>query len=149
MASGTTRKRKWELGSTVVLLLFVLGSAYAGGRLAYYRYVVAPRLVQPLFDAILTGDERAVEELLKQGADPNTMFTYGQLPNTDQPAEKAMGTPLMFASYKNESLVRLLLARGANPDLKNADGVSAVSFARERNLTKAVALMEAAKATRR
>jgi ankyrin repeat protein len=52
-------------------------------------------------------------------------------------------TALMTASAEGEEqVVRLLLAHGADPDLKDVDGDTAASFARQKGHTAVVQLLE-------
>ncbi|MGQ9882184.1 MAG: ankyrin repeat domain-containing protein, partial [Armatimonadota bacterium] len=56
--------------------------------------------------------------LLKQGADPNI------------PGSEAGLTPLMIAArYGQVGIVKLLLAHGADPTIKNVRGLTALDFA--------------------
>ena len=72
----------------------------------------------PLLDALRNGNRQAFERLLK--ADPQAPNRRG----TDG------ATPLMYAAlYGDASTVRLLLERGANPNLRNDAGATALMWA--------------------
>jgi uncharacterized protein len=101
----------------------------------------------PLMLAILKGQQEVVDQLLKKGADVNktgwTPLHYaassgqvtmiGQLleNNAYIDAESPNGTtPLMMAAmYGSTAAVKLLLDEGADPQLKNQQGLSALDFA--------------------
>src|SRR5438270_186985 len=79
-----------------------------------------------LFTAIKGGDTEAVERLLDrdhdlvEGADPNAKSASG-------------GTPLHTAAFTGDgAILDLLLARGADASIKNAQGKTAADIARER-----------------
>jgi hypothetical protein len=93
------------------------------------------QLSNPLVDAAIAGDDAAVERLLKQGADPNSreVVDVGLIeqinywldvrtsPPEDQPDDlRDLPTALTEAAANgHEKVVQLLLAHGANPDLKS------------------------------
>jgi uncharacterized protein len=101
----------------------------------------------PLMLAILKGQQEVVDQLLKKGADVNktgwTPLHYaassGQVTMISQliensayiDAESPNGTtPLMMAAmYGSTAAVKLLLDEGADPQLKNQQGLSALDFA--------------------
>ena len=97
-----TRGRCWQL--LVLLLLTWPGRAEA--------QTAADSAGGPLFAAIVRNDSAAVLSALKAGASPNAMGQAGL-------------TALMSAaSSSRPAMVRLLLARGADPDLLGADPAS-------------------------
>jgi ankyrin repeat protein len=72
-----------------------------------------------------------VEVLLKEGADVNAQGTLEGF------------TALMTAAAEGQlEVVRLLLEHGADPSLKDEDGDTAQSFAREKGHSEVVALLE-------
>ena len=101
----------------------------------------------PLMLAILKGQQDVADKLIKKGADVNktgwTPLHYaassGQLVIISQllensayiDAESPNGTtPLMMAAmYGTTAAVKLLLDEGADPQLKNQQGLSALDFA--------------------
>ena len=101
----------------------------------------------PLMLAILKGEQDVADKLIKKGADVNktgwTPLHYaassGQLTIISQllensayiDAESPNGTtPLMMAAmYGTTAAVKLLLDEGADPQLKNQQGLSALDFA--------------------
>jgi ankyrin repeat protein len=73
----------------------------------------------------------AVELLLQRGADANVQGTLEGF------------TPLMTAAAEGlVEVVRLLLAAGADRDLEDKDGDTALSFARQNGHAEVVALLE-------
>lgn len=72
----------------------------------------------PLFDAVLRGDEEAVQSLLRGGAvDVNARNVYGQ-------------TPLMVAAQRGaRSIAWSLLVHGAETKLRSNSGRSAFQYA--------------------
>jgi ankyrin repeat protein len=85
----------------------------------------------PLMWAAAEGHRDVVDLLLEAGADPNKQGHITSLSarhNADHPTGGF--TALMFAARNgDEPLVRTLVARGANIDLKNGDGASATMVA--------------------
>lgn len=110
----------------------------------------------PLMLAALKGYQDLVEQLIERGADVNktgwTALHYaassGQLPTISLliehsayiDAESPNGTtPLMMAAmYGTPAAVTLLLREGADPQLKNQQGLSALQFAQRGNRPDAV-----------
>jgi ankyrin repeat protein len=85
----------------------------------------------PLWGAAYGGYDDEVLFLLKRGADVNRRTSFGH-------------TPLMVAAYKgHESTVRLLLSRGADVNA-NDDGVTALTFAKNKGRSEIVALLRQA-----
>jgi hypothetical protein len=85
--------------------------------------------------AIHDGRTQEAIRLLEQGADVNGRTSGGY-------------TPLMIAAgVGNEEMVRLLLARGADPGLLNDSGWSAAYLARINNHSRVVTLLEQATRT--
>jgi ankyrin repeat protein len=73
----------------------------------------------PLIDAVGYGKEKTVRALLEHGADPNEKATAGY-------------TALIDAVMcKHVKIAGMLLANKADPSLTDADGKSAVDYARE------------------
>lgn len=72
----------------------------------------------PLLHAVHKAQPKSIAALLDAGANPNATDAYGT-------------TPLMMAAgYGYTDIVKLLLARGANPRLSMRDGVTAIDLAR-------------------
>lgn len=91
-----------------------------------------------LFVAAVRGHTDVVRLLLEHEADPSTACGF------------AGYTPLMGAAYSEAlktEIVRMLLQRGANVQLKAANGETALSLARKRGHTEIVDLLEQAGAT--
>lgn len=73
-----------------------------------------------LMQAVEKKEYAAVEALLKQGSDPNELYG-GELSHNGLPLQGKL--PLAVAClYMDSQLVALLLAHGANPGLKDAEG---------------------------
>ena len=100
--------------------------------------------------AVREGDVVAVKQMLARGADPNApegvndwtpllhaihkvqAASVGALLDGGADPNRAVNglTPLMMAAeYGYTPIVRLLLARGANPALRDLDGMTAVDYA--------------------
>ena len=74
------------------------------------------RVPTPLHEGAYKGDSAAVAKILADGVDPNTQDNHGR-------------TPLLVAALANhQSIVELLLARGATCDLPDDDGATAVHW---------------------
>ena len=72
----------------------------------------------PLLHAVHKGQPGSIAALLDAGADANGSDSYGT-------------TPLMMAAgYGYTDIVRILLARGANPRLPTREGITAIDLAR-------------------
>lgn len=72
----------------------------------------------PLLHAVHKAQPKSITALLDAGANPDGVDSYGT-------------TPLMMAAgYGYTDIVKLLLARGANPRLSMHDGVTAIDLAR-------------------
>jgi hypothetical protein len=101
--------------STVLLLLFLWG---CGSH-------------PPLHEAAYVGDIAKVKELLTKGVDPNK---HHPTTGFDLPYDIYGMTPLMIAAKKGETqIVRLLLASGADPELRCSykGNKTAADFARD------------------
>lgn len=101
----------------------------------------APDLNKRLNNAVKEGNKRAVEQLLKEGADPNTNYTLAEAALFDHleicellikyganinqfDAKSSMGTPLLIEVIKNnnERMVKFLIEHGANLNNTNSVG---------------------------
>lgn len=121
----------------------------------------------PLMLAAIKGERELVEKMIKKGADVNktgwTPLHYaasaGQIDvmrlllenHAYIDAESPNGsTPLMMASmYGTQAAVQLLLEEGADPLLKNQQGLTALQFAESANRPNAATMLEnAARKTR-
>jgi uncharacterized protein len=135
LRAGADPKRSHPEGETPLL-----GAARAGSvptvRLLLARGVDvnhAEKFQQTtaLMWAAAEGHLDVVDLLLEAGADPNRqghVTSLGTRHNADHPTGGF--TALMFAARNgNEAMVRKLLARGANINLKNGDGASAAMTA--------------------
>ncbi len=77
----------------------------------------------PLELAISSGNISLVETILQKGGEVNHVDETG-------------ATPLMYASSRKlDEIVKLLLAKGANPSLKDKNGLTAADWARKYNYT--------------
>ncbi|HEX8576872.1 MAG TPA: ankyrin repeat domain-containing protein [Flavobacterium sp.] len=93
------------------------------------RTITINRTVTPLCQAVIKGDLETVKKMIEFGSDINE-------------ASNGM-TPLMFAArYNNVEVIELLLANGANPNIKNDKGFTALKYAQLSNATEAVALLQ-------
>jgi hypothetical protein len=113
-------------------------------------YVLLLAAMGSFIGAVRDGDVVAVRQMLAQGADPNASdgvndwtpllhaIHKNQLGSVEalidgraDPNRAVNGeTPLMMAAgYGYTPIVKLLLARGADPRVRNADGETAVDYA--------------------
>ena len=110
-----------------------------------------PKGESPLMIAALTGQNAVAEKLVRSGADLNktgwtplhyaatggniALMTLFLEHHSYIDAESPNGTtPLMMAAmYGTADAVKLLLAEGAVPQLKNQQGLTAIDFARRAN----------------
>lgn len=82
-----------------------------------------------LTNAVTSGDESTVSELLANGADVNETTNGGQ-------------TALILAViFGHTNLVRLLMNAGANPQLRDNLGLNAIEWAQRRGLNEAYAIL--------
>ena len=83
----------------------------------------------PLTNAVTSGDEQAVSDLLANGADVNETTGGGQ-------------TALILAViFGRTNLVKLLMKAGADPQQRDNLGLNALEWAQRRGLTEAVAIL--------
>ena len=119
----------------------------------------------PLFWAASEGNEEAVCWLLEKGADPNVRYVSGRsvlspvcmygharilkllLDAGAEPVHTCHSdgeTPLMIASYNGRyDCVELLLAAGADPDVRDKHGNTALSFAKDHGHDDVAELLQA------
>jgi len=96
------------------------------------KVYVANETLSPLCNAVVQGDFETVKKMVEFGSDVN---------------EKSNGmTPLMIASrYNRVEIVELLLKNGANINLKDAKGKTALQHAERSNAKETVAVLKAYK----
>ncbi|HEX8016982.1 MAG TPA: ankyrin repeat domain-containing protein [Flavobacterium sp.] len=83
----------------------------------------------PLNVAILKGDIQSVLKFIEYGADVN------------EKSEEM--TPLMTAArYNKVEIIKILLAQGAKPGVKNEKGFTALKYAQLSNAAEAVAILK-------
>lgn len=92
---------------------------------------------EELVDAVQLRDLSRVKDLLERGVDPNV--------RRYNPSREAMRLPLLFTSYHNQiEFVKTLLRAGADPDLEDDDGQTALLLASYAGNTEVVeALLQA------
>ncbi len=86
----------------------------------------------PLYEAASVGDSAEVRERIAEGDD------------LDQLSPPYGFTPLMEAAGLNDTIAGLLLEAGADPNVRDSDGWTALAFAAYRRSASAVALLLAA-----
>ena len=85
-----------------------------------------------LFNAVLKGNVKMVQALVKSGVNVNVRTLSGK-------------TPLMAASYKGYAdIVQMLLNAGAEPNARDAEGTTALHVARHRGYSRIVAYLKMA-----
>lgn len=96
------------------------------------KVYVANETLSPLCNAVVQGDFETVKKMVEFGSDVN---------------EKSNGmTPLMIASrYNRVEIVELLLKNGANINLKDSKGKTALQHAERSNAKETVAVLKAYK----
>ncbi|KAJ5593429.1 hypothetical protein N7537_010333 [Penicillium hordei] len=82
--------------------------------------------VQPLLSAVHSNDPEFVELLLDYGADVNVQSPHQHIQRIDRPFEHAL---LWAVDEFKESMVKLLLERGADPDTTDMLGQPALTYA--------------------
>lgn len=82
--------------------------------------------VQPLLSAVQSNDREFVELLLDYGADINVRSPQQHIQRIDRPFEHAL---LWAVDEFKESMVNLLLERGADPDITDTLGQPALTYA--------------------
>ncbi len=115
--------------------------AYAGGKKEIVNYffdkmgeeALEPQyreLPKKFFSAVSKGDMVAVKEMLSWGVDINKPDSYGT-------------TPLMAASFKGyETLVRYLIDSGADMELRDQNGLTAIDYAVKNEKYEVAALIK-------
>ncbi|WP_163409618.1 ankyrin repeat domain-containing protein [Flavobacterium ajazii] len=93
------------------------------------KVIVAPYDASPLNVAILKGDIQSVLKFIEYGADVN------------EKSEEM--TPLMTAArYNKVEILKILLAQGAKPGIKNEKGFTALKYAQLSNAAEAVSILK-------
>jgi len=83
-----------------------------------------------LFSAVMKGNVKAVQTLIKTGVNVNVRTLSGK-------------TPLMAASFKGYTdIVQMLLNAGASADARDADGNTALSIAKYKGYSRVVAFLK-------
>jgi ankyrin repeat protein len=114
----------------------------------------------PLFYAVDTGDARLVEALLMAGADPSAPAADGRLPvvtaiwnidilrhlldaGADPDTLDSYGDPLLFLALRDRSreAMEALLTAGADANLRDSAGRSALEYARDMYMDDEIALL--------
>ena len=104
-----SRRRKWEIGGTGVLLVVVVALMLSAG--SHWR---REQTDQALFAALAEGDAARVRDLLQRGADPNAIQQRG--------AGKGW-SPLRWALFSGDlRALRCLLHYGADPNRPDSFG---------------------------
>ena len=94
----------------------------------------------PLLSAVYSENFEIAQMLLEAGANPNVQTSVYY----SRQGVSGGDTPLHWAvSDGAAKLVKLLLSHGADPDVQNAEGVSALEAAKRREKTNLVRIMEA------
>lgn len=111
--------------ATFMISLAVIGNLFADDITAYIEYtkdslgfdIVLDDDIMDMIDAVATGDELRVNELLNTGIDPNLTDAEGW-------------TPLMWAAQSaNNKVTQKLLEAGADPNITNYNEETALDFA--------------------
>lgn len=137
IAKGADPKAKTKEGMTYLKAL-ILSANLAAVRWALEQGIAVNDPKEfGLFMPAMNGDLALMRLLLDQGATPN-------------PIDEDGFTPLMIAVITEDSsleVVKLLLEKGADPKVKTKEGWTAMTFARRKGWTEAVALLTKAGAT--
>ncbi|WP_417942020.1 ankyrin repeat domain-containing protein [Flavobacterium sp. RS13.1] len=92
------------------------------------KVITSPYDASPLNVAIFKGDVQIVLKFIEYGADVNQI-------SEDM-------TPLMTAArYNKVEIVKILLAQGAKPGIKNEKGFTALKYAQLSNATEVAAIL--------
>lgn len=134
------------------------------------RQTTKDKMNYELLNAIYTGKEDIVSDLLSKGANPNarspknwkiewTPLHYVALNGNQKIARELMkykpdldaqaqdgDTPLNIAILNNnQEIIHLLLAAGANPKIQNNKGKTAIDLAKQQGMHKLEQLMKGSK----
>jgi len=168
----TLVKKTKQVILIIVLVFFLLpglfiglsvGAAVVFSKLDFFSEFTEPYEYDSLMQAIIDNDRETVEQLLEDGADPNTLNEYGEsallvsitnerpeyIPilidyGADPNLQDDYGwTPLMSAVVIGDlESGQLLLDAGADPTLKDTDGMSALDYAKDYEEQEFVQLLE-------
>lgn len=137
LANGADPKVKTKEGATYLSYLASSNDAKALKWAIEHGFDVKDKTQTVLISPAMDGRLDLVQVLLANGADPNVSDKLGY-------------TPLIHSVITESSsleLVKLLLEHGADPRVKAKDGLTALTFARRKGWSEAIALLMKAGAT--
>jgi len=90
----------------------------------------------PLYVAIYEGDEKAIEEQLAKGVDPNILI------DCDNGVQSPLHLALILTTENTENIVKLLIKKGANINILNSDEETPLDLAVNLNKIKVIKLLK-------